>query len=353
MRKIDPIYKELTEAFGISGRESGIRKIFEREIKKYPEYKIEYDNLGSIVAVKKSKKKNAKTIMITGHMDEVGLMVSEILDSGAIKITPIGGLKPEVFLSQLLYIDTGKKLIPGIIGSIPPHIKTDDKISFNDFLLDTGIASKKEVLKQGIKPGQQVLPKTCTILNGDETKVIAKAIDNRWGSGMAIELIRDFKDIELEYNLIIGATVQEEVGLRGAQTITQKLNPDVFIALDASPINDLNNPTSPAKFDEGFLIRAFDPNNIMSYDFLEYFNELAEKNNLKSQVYFGGGGTDAAKAQYAHDGVLSTTIGLPTRYIHSTCGMFSLKDHFSAFDFVRAFLKDITNKKITKLLENR
>lgn len=353
MRKLDPIYKELTEAFGISGRETKIRKIFEREIKKYKCYDIVYDNLGSIMAVKKSKNKNAKTVMLAGHLDEVGLMIQEILDSGAIKVIPIGGLRPEVFVSQVLYIDTGNKLLPGIIGSIPPHIKQDNKMSFSDFLLDTGVSSKKELLKLGVKEGQQVLPKTELILNSDNTKVFAKALDDRWGCGMALELIRDFANVDLEYNLVIGATVQEEVGLRGAQTISQKINPDVFISLESSPVHDLENPSPNAKFDGGFLIRAQDPTNIMPYEFLEYFRTLAYKNKIDHQIYFGTGSTDAAQAQYAHDGVLTTTIGLPTRYIHSTCGMFSLKDHFSAHDFVRALLKDITNKKIKYLIENR
>jgi glutamyl aminopeptidase len=350
--KIDPIYKKLTEAFGISSREEDIKTIVLEEIEKYPNYEIVKDNLGSIFAYKKSKNLNAKTIMIAGHMDEVGLMISDIRPNGAIKVIPIGGLIPEVFISQLLYVHTPSKDIPGIIGSVPPHLSKDQKVSFEDMVLDVGLKNKEEVLKAGIEIGQMVLPKTNFIYSHNQERVIAKAVDNRWGVGMALELVRDCHDKDYEFNLAIGATVQEEIGLRGAGTITYKISPDMFIALDASPLNDLLDPNASGKMDEGFLVRLYDPSNIMRPSLFSYFKEVAKNNEIKHQIYFSKGGTDAAKAQYNKDGVVSTTIGLPARYIHSTVSMFSIHDHMSAHKMIRALLNDITNDKITYLQEN-
>lgn len=350
--KIDNIYQQLMESFGISSREEQVKEIVLDFLKKYPNYEIIKDNLGSVFAYKKSKVKDAKTVMIAGHMDEVGLMISEIRNNGAIKVIPIGGLVPEVFVSQVLYIQTKTKQIPGIIGSIPPHISKNQKVSFEDLVLDTGFMSKTEVLNAGIEIGQMVLPKTPFIYSEGGNRVIAKAVDNRWGVGMALELIRDFHDVDLEFNLAIGATVQEEVGLRGAGTATYKIEPDMFIALDASPLNDINDPNASGKMDEGFLIRLYDPSNIMKPSLFEYFKEVASKNEIKHQIYFSKGGTDAARALITKSGVVATTIGLPARYIHSTAAMFSTIDHFSAHQMMRVLLKDLTNEKITYLKEN-
>lgn len=350
--KLDPIYKKLTDAFGISSQEHFIREIFLEEIEKYKNYEVIRDNLGSVFAYKKSKNKNAKTVMIAAHMDEVGLMIKDIRPNGAIKVIPIGGLIPEVFISQVVYIQTLDKQIPAIIGAVPPHISKDMKVSFDSLIVDTGLNSKEDVLKAGIDIGQMVLPKTSFTLTVDNKKVIAKAVDNRWGCGMALELIRDLNDEEFEFNLAIGATVQEEVGLRGAGTITYKIEPDLFIALDASPLNDISDPNASGKMDEGFLVRLYDPSNIMKPSLFNYIKEVAKKNNIKHQVYFSRGGTDAARALITKTGVVATTIGLPARYIHSTAAMFSIDDHFSAHKMVRQLLKDLTNEQITFLQQN-
>ncbi len=346
--KIDPIYKELMESFGISAYEHNIKKIFEREIKKYPSYEIIQDNLGSIFAYKKSSHKDAKTVMIAAHMDEVGLMISDIRDNGLIKVIPIGGLDPQVYLSQLVYIETNNKHIPGIIGAIPPHISKDQKVTFDVLSIDTGM-NKTQLLEAGVMIGQMVLPKTPFMYNHNQTRVIAKAVDNRWGCGMALELIKDLATKEFPFHLAIGATVQEEVGLRGASTATYKINPDMFIALDASPLNDLNDPNQHGKMDEGFLVRLYDPSNIMRPSLFNYFKELATKHNIKHQIYFSKGGTDAARALLIKEGVVATTIGLPARYIHSTVSMFSIEDHFSAHTMLRTLIYDLTNEQITKL----
>lgn len=350
--KLNPIYKELFETFGISSQEHYVREIFLREIKKYPNYEIVRDNLGSVFAYKKSNNKDAKTVMVAAHMDEVGLMISDIRPNGAIKVIPIGGLVPEVFISQILYIDTKNGQIPALIGSVPPHITKDQKLFFDDIVLDAGFDSKEKVLEAGIEIGQMVLPKTPTIYTHDKKRVIAKAVDNRWGCGMALELIKDLHDQTFEFNLAIGATVQEEVGLRGAGTSTYKIKPDMFIALDASPLNDLSDSLSPVKLDGGFLVRLYDPRNIMKPSLFGYFKDLAKNSKIKHQVYFSRGGTDAARALDSLTGVVATTIGLPARYIHSTAAMFSLQDHFSAHTFLRTLIKDLTNKQIAYLQEN-
>ena len=343
---IDPIYEKLMSAFGISAYENGVFHIMHEEMKKYPNFEIHVDNLGSIFGVKKSKQPNAKTVMFAGHMDEVGLMISDILANGGIKVIPIGGLVPEVFISQQLFAETKKGLVPGIIGSVPPHLSKAQGTDFQDLIFDIGANSKQQVLESGIEVGDMVLPKNQFTYSYDQTKIMSKAVDNRWGCGMALELMRDFNDADLPFNLIVGATVQEEVGLRGAGTAVFKFKPDMFIAMDASPLNDLSDPKASGKMGEGFLIRLYDPRNIMGPKLFKYFKSVAQDENIKHQVYIAKGGTDAARALDSNDGIIATTIGLPARYIHSTIAMFDEKDHEAAFKMARALINHLTNEQI-------
>ena len=222
--------------------------------------------------------------MFAGHLDEVGLMVSEILSNGAIKVIPIGGLVPEVFISQQLFASTKNGLIPGIIGSVPPHLSKAQKVDFQDLVFDIGAESKEAVMAAGLEIGDMVLPKNQFTYSYDKSKVMSKAVDNRWGCGMALEIIRDYNDVDLPFNLIVGATVQEEVGLRGAGTAVHKFRPDMFIAMDASPLNDMLDSKASGKMGEGFLIRLYDPRNIMSPKLFKYFKQIESENDISHQI---------------------------------------------------------------------
>lgn len=345
-------YKELSLIPGISGHESRVRKYMRTEMEKYPNYTIKNDKLGSIFAYKASKNKDAVTVMVAGHMDEVGLMVREIFDNGAIGLLPIGGLSGEVFISQVMYVYTkDDKKVPGIIGAIPPHLKQQNTIDIKSLLLDIGTSSKEETESFGIAIGDMVLFDTPYIETINQKRFISKAIDNRYGCGLALEAMAYFHDIELDFNLAIGATVQEEVGLRGAETATNMFNPKVFIALDASPLNDIRDKNAIGKLGDGFLLRIYDPRNIMLFPLRNYFETLAKQNQIKYQAYVSMGGTDAAKAIDMHEGIISTTIGLPARYIHSSVAMADLDDLDQARKMIIALLNDLTTQKILKLME--
>jgi glutamyl aminopeptidase len=346
-------YKDLMMIPGISSHESRVRAYMKKVMEKHPHLEIIQDKLGSIFAYKKSKNPNAKTVLIAGHMDEVGLMVKSILPNGGIKVLPIGGLSGDVFISQLMYVYTkdGKK-IPGVFGSIPPHLKQSNQTDIDDLVFDTGARSKEEVLKMGINLGDMIIFDTPFEESADGTRFMAKSIDNRYGCALSLELIDEVANIDLPYNLVIGATVQEEVGLRGAETATNLFKPDMFIALDASPVNDLFDKTSMAKLGNGFLLRIIDPRNIMLTGLRSYFENLANRYKIKYQAYVSMGGTDAAKAIDMHEGILATTIGLPARYIHSSVAMAEWSDVEAARNMVLALIHDLTPEIIDSLKES-
>ena len=343
------IYQDLMTLPGVSGNEYLVRNYMKEVISNYSNFEINYDNLGSIFAVKKSKNPNAKTLMIAGHMDEVGFMVSNITSNGHIKLQALGGWMPEVLISQVMnvYTDNGE-IIKGIIGSLPPHLKQTNKAKVTDFLLDIGTESKEETLELGVLPGNMVLFDNQFSFTANKKRVISKAIDNRYGCGLALEVIEEFNDIDLDINLVVGATVQEEVGLRGAVTSVKMFKPDMFIALDASPVNDLEKVEN-ATLGAGFLLRLFDPRNVMHQGLMKYFRLIAKENEIPYQNFTSMGGTDAAAALDQLNGVLSTTIGLPARYIHSTAAMMDLRDLEAAKQMIFNVVRKTTNDEIEKI----
>ncbi|HHW79827.1 MAG TPA: M42 family metallopeptidase [Acholeplasmataceae bacterium] len=345
---INKIYEDVLNIPAVSGNEDLLRKYMKEFIEKYQNFEIKYDNLGSIFGVKKSNNKNAKTVIIAGHMDEVGFMVANITENGHIKLQPLGGFVSDVLISQVLNIYTENDIIPGVVGSLPPHLKQANKTNISDFLLDVGASSKSEAESFGIKPGQMVLFNNQFTHTKNNKRVISKAVDNRFGVGLALETIKHFNDVELEINLVVGATVQEEVGLRGAQTATKMFKPDVFIALDASPVNDLTSNEVPG-LGKGFLMRLFDPRNVMHQGLIKFFRETALENNIKYQDFTSKGGTDAAAALDELSGVLSTTIGLPARYIHSTAAMMDLDDLAAAKEMLFAVINKLDSNVIEKI----
>ena len=352
-------YEDLINLSGIGGHERAVRNYLKNRLVNCSDEIIQ-DRLGSIFGIKYGPE-DGPIVMIAGHMDEVGAMVVGITANGFIKMQPVGSVVPEVFLSQNMRIDIGDgKFIYGVIGATPPHSSrgTSDgnkRLSFDDLLLDIGADSKEHAEELGVRIGQQITPVTNYYITADNKKVVAKAWDNRFGCGMALEIMEAAKGMDLPFTLVAGATVQEEVGLRGAFTSSQMIEPDLFIALDVSPVGDFLDPNHPAAFGklgEGFLVRFYDPRCIMHNGLRLYFNELASKNNIKHQNFLSMGGTDAAAAQYAKHGTLSTTIGLPGRYIHSTATMIHVDDVEAVRAMLLAILKDFNKDVLERIKQN-
>lgn len=346
---IPKIYKDLFTLEATSGFEKPVRDYMVNFMKDYKNFTIEKDHLGSVFAIKKAKDLNAPVVMVAGHMDEVGLMVVGITKYGMLKLQNIGGLNGEVFISQVLNVHTKDGIIKGVIGALPPHLKQSQQTQISDLILDIGAKTKEEALSFGVELGNMVLFDNPFYYTKNKQRVISKAIDNRYGCGLALEALKAFNDIELPYTLVVGATVQEEVGLRGAETAVNKFAPDIFLALDASPVNDMTSSDSLGQLGAGFLLRLYDPRNVMHTGLLDYFVKLAKKHKISYQYFTSKGGTDAAKALDLKDGVLATTIGLPARYIHSTAAMMDIDDLNSAKKMLFRVLKDLTPEKIKNL----
>lgn len=345
------LYEDLFLLPGISGHEDLVRDYVKKHLEKYPDFEIITDNLGSIFGFKKSTNPNAKTVMVGGHMDEVGFIVANIRSNGALILQQVGGINGEVVLSQVLEVHTKNGPIPGIVGAKPPHLRQSQSTNIDDLQLDIGARSYEEALSWGVELGQMITFKNTFSYTYDKSRVISKAVDNRMGVGVSLELIKHFSGKDLDFNLVIGATVQEEVGLRGAQTMAYVAKPDIFIALDSSPINDLLEPHNLGKMGEGAMIRIFDPGIMLPLKVKDYFVDVAKKNNINYQFYSSKGNTDASRVLLANSGVLSTAIVLPTRYIHSNAAMFEINDLLAVRELLTAIINDLDEKKINYLLQ--
>jgi glutamyl aminopeptidase len=344
-------YKDLFDLEGISGYENKVRQYMETEISKYRNFEIVKDKLGSIFAIKRSKNKDALTLMIAGHMDEVGMMVTGITELGMLQVKPIGGLIGEVFVSQVLNVHTKDGVIKGVMGGIPPHMRKEQNTNLSEMLLDIGAQTKEEAISYGVELGNMVLFDNPFTYTKNKDRLISKAIDNRYGCGLALDVVEAFNDVKLPITLVVGATVQEEVGLRGAETSVQLFNPDLFIALDASPVNDALDKQSLAGLGKGFLVRIFDPRNIIHQGLLKFIVKEAKKKDIRYQYFTSMGGTDAAKALDMLSGIPATTIGLPARYIHSTAAMMDLRDLDSARAILFHMIETIDSLTIQKIKE--
>lgn len=350
MNKKYEVYEKLLNMDGISGHERNIKKFVKAELQKYTDNILE-DGIGGVFGILDG---DGPTIMFCGHMDEVGFMVSGITPKGMIKLLPIGGMNPDVYLSQNMHIVINKeKTIKGIIGAMPPHLIKGEKkpLSFDDLLLDIGADSKEEAIKMGVKVGQQIVSENEFYYTEDNKKIVSKAWDDRFGVGMILQLIEEASKRKHNNKLIFGATVQEEVGLRGARVASQMIEPDLFIAIDVSPADDFVSPTPNASLGKGFLIRYYDPSIIMNRDLHDYFEDTAIKNDIPYQEYRAAGGTDAAIAQYAGKGVLSSTIGLPGRYIHTTAAMVHVDDIEAVKQMALAIIDSFDQNMFNKIKE--
>jgi len=350
------LYKDLVNLPGVSGQEKYVREYMRNHLEKLSEEIVE-DNLGSIFGGI-NLDSNGPTVMIAGHMDEVGAIVKEITKNGLIKLLPIGGISAPVAISQHMniVIDDGT-FVPGVIGAKPPHLLRDKSTSqvssFDDFYLDIAADDYDHAKSLGVKIGQQVVFENVYKESKDGKKIFSKAWDNRFGSGMVLDILESIEKEDLKCKLYAGANVQEEVGLRGAVTSSYKIKPDLFLAVDCSPCSDTFEQSEVGgSLGKGFMVRFYDPRALLHQGMKKFIEETAEKNNIKFQYYNSMGGTDAAAVQMSREGVLVATIGMPSRYIHSTTSIIHKDDYEAVKAQILAMLKEIDWQKIKEIKHN-
>lgn len=350
------LFKTLTELPGTSGNEHFVRKFMREELTKYAD-EIVQDGLGSIFGIKRGTS-DGPTILVAGHMDEVGFMVTSITDSGMIRFQTLGGWSPQVLQAQRVQIFTDNGPIDGVISSIPPHLlrgtENRNKVTeIKDLLIDIGADDKNDAIQIGIKPGQQIVPVSSFTPLANPKKIMAKAWDNRYGCGLAIELLKELQGETLPNILYSGATVQEEVGLRGARTSAYMIKPDLYFALDASAANDMTGDKNQfGHIGKGTLLRIYDPTMVTHRGLREFILDTAESNKIPYQYFVSGGGTDAGQVHLANEGIPSAVIGICARYIHSHTSIIHVDDYAAAKELLIKLVRSADRTTVESIKAN-
>lgn len=336
------LLRTLTEASGLSGNEKEVRDIILSEIKDHCT-SVKIDRLGNVIAFKEGKK-NTKKIMITAHMDEVGLIVKDIDSSGLIKFLPVGGVDKRVLVSKTVLI--GKDRIPGVIGAKPIHLQKRDEwanaLSIKELYIDIGAKSKEDAEKY-VNIGDYIAFDSKFTEFGDRL-VKAKALDNRVGCAILIDLIKNVEDISF-YGVF---TVMEEVGLVGAGPAAYEVDPDISIILEGTlcyDIPELDSHLVPTYIGDGPAISLIDRTTVYNNKIRDRIVSIAKKNNIPYQFRKTAmGGNDSGRIHTTRDGSLSATISVPCRNIHSPVSVMSMDDYENTSKLVKAVLYDFNEE---------
>ncbi|RDY71271.1 M42 family metallopeptidase [Halobacillus sp. SY10] len=350
--------KDLTDAKGVPGNEREARDVMKQYIAPYAD-EVFTDNLGSLIAKKVGNKKGP-SVMVAGHLDEVGFMVTRIDDNGYIYFQTVGGWWSQVMLAQRVTIMTRNGDLTGVIGSKPPHILPPEQrkkaVDIKDMFIDIGASSKEEAMEFGVKPGDSVVPYFEFTQMKNEKMLLAKAWDNRIGCAIAIEVLKQLKG-EKHPNIVYGVgTVQEEVGLRGARTSSNVINPDIAFGVDVGIAGDtpgVSDKDASSKMGEGPQIILYDASMISHKGLRDFVTDTADANEIPYQFdSLAGGGTDSGAIHLSHDGVPALSITIATRYIHSHAAMLHRDDFENAVRLIVEVIKGLDADKVQEITFN-
>jgi len=355
------LLQELVDAFGPSGFEREVSAIVAKTMRPLAD-EVMVDKLGSVLFQRRGTSDRPK-ILLAGHVDEVGFIVSGITKEGYLKFNELGGWFSQVLLGQRVLVRTrmGDKLV-GLIAAKPPHLLKQEErskvIDHEQMFIDVGASTEDDVKEMGVRIGDPIVPDSSFTLMRSNKAAAAKAFDDRIGAFIAMDVVRRLREENAKHpNTVIGAaTVQEEVGLRGARTTAHLVEPDVGFALEvdiAGDVPGIKPEEAPSKLGGGPTLMTMDRSMIPNQPLLEFVMKTAEKAKIAYQLsQTAGGGTDAGVIHLDRSGCPSLVIGVPTRHIHSWAGILHLEDVERTIELLVAVVKgldDATVKTFTEI----
>ena len=332
------LIKTLSNMRGISGYEYRINENIKDMVKGLCD-DVQIDTLGNVIAIKKCGKENAKKVLIEAHIDEIGLMVSDIDENGFISLVNVGGIDQRILPSAEVIIH-GKRDIKGVIGAKPPHLLADgeeEKSSkLKDMVVDTGLSLDE--LKGLVSIGDSItLAVCCTELFGDQ--ITGKSLDDR----SVITVLKNIQNVTLPFDVYAVFAAKEEVGGFGAMTATYNINPDIAIAIDVCHGITPDNSKDAYEVGEGCVITV-GPN--IHPKISDKLIKTAKENDIKHQIEVEGGntGTDAWVMQVIGEGIPTGLLSVPLKYMHTTVETISVSDAVAVSDLLTFFLKNLGDK---------
>ena len=335
---MNQILKQLSESTGVSGAENEVRLLLRDLISDHvDEWRV--DTIGNLIALKKGTGESDLRVMVDAHMDEVGMIITGVDNSGAYRFETVGGLHSHALVGQVVKVGTRK--FTGVIGVKPLHLlrrsQFNAKPRIENLRIDIGAKSKDEASRK-VKPGE-----TATFISEYQELgqvAVGKAFDDRAGCAALVNLLQREK---YSFDLVAVFSAQEEVGLRGAYVAAYGLTPDAAFVLECTPAYDLPNErdVSPnVALGEGPAIYVMDSATIQDPRLVSHLMRTAEDNGIPYQIRRpGGGGTNTAAIQRAGPGVPASTVATPARYIHGPASMLNLEDFEHVVNLLDASLR--------------
>ncbi|MFN2269825.1 MAG: M42 family metallopeptidase [Anaerolineae bacterium] len=340
------ILKELSEAIGISGDEGEVRAVVIDAVRAHAD-DVRVDAMGNVLAFKRGTGRDRLRVMLAAHMDEIGLMVVGHDNDGFLKVRAVGGIDPRLLPGALFRV--GPERVPGVIGLKPVHLLKEEEgekvLQIEDLVVDIGAKGKDEAKK--LAPLGTCASFATQFRQMGPSTVSGKAFDDRAGCAVLVELLRGER---FRFDLHAAFTVQEEVGLRGAEVAAYAIEPDCAFALEGTVADDLpkEKDVSPTtQLGKGPAITVMDHSFISDRRLLRLLTSTAEELGIPYQFKQPGiGGTDAGAIHRSRAGVPSVTVAVPSRYIHSPVALLSLEDFDNTVRLMRESLSRLTRRTL-------
>lgn len=330
---------ELAAADGISGFEFSLTDAVTRLMMPYCE-RVEADPMGNVIGAIPGNRPNGGSVMLEAHIDAIGLMVSDVDEDGFLSFVPVGGVDSAVLPGAEVRV-YGREVLYGVIGAKPPHLQTggrDNAADFHDMVIDIGLSGT--AARQKVAVGDMVcFAEKPQQLCGDVLS--GKSFDDRAGLISLLHCLEAVKDAPLPFTLYVVAAVQEEVGLRGAAMVSERLLPDCAFVVDVCHGDTPDaGKESIFKLQSGAVI-SFGPN------IHPYLSSLAKETAQAEQIAVsydadgGDTGTDAWAVQVAGSGIPVLLLSIPLRYMHTTVETLHYDDVCAVGALLAAMLKNL------------
>lgn len=354
MDSIEQLLKELTESHGVPGYESPIRAV----VRKYmqPLGGLSQDKVGSVICEQKGEAA-APRVMLAGHMDEIGFMVKQITKEGFIKFLPLGGWFDQVLLGQRVLIKTSKGDVTGVIGAKPPHMLSAEErqkvVARKDMYIDIGATSETEVQETGVQLGDPIIPRADFQILANGKTYLSKAFDDRVGVALMVSALQVLKDRPHPNTIFATATVMEEVGVRGATTSVEAVQPDVAIILESDIAGDvpgIKPEESSIKLGGGPTVVIYDARMIPNLKLRDLVLESGRQLGINVQLSsIEGGATDGAAIHLFKTGVPTVVLCVPARHIHSHSSIIHRNDYDDAVKLLVDLVSRLDQKQVEEL----
>ena len=354
MDQTEQFLKTVTEAHGVPGYETEVRAVLREHMS--PLGDLTQDKLGSLICRQVG---DGPRVMLAGHMDEIGLIVTHIDDNGFLKFLQLGGWWDQTILSQRVIVKTHQGDVVGVVGAKPPHLISAEErskmVEKKDMYIDVGSTSKAETDAAGVRVGDPVVPDSAFAVMAGGKTYLSKAFDNRVGCAVVVDVLRRFQNESHPNDLYGVQTVMEEVGLRGATTSARAVDPDVAIILEADIAGDvpgIKKEQSSVRLGGGPALSVFDARMIPNTKLRNLVIETAAARGIPLQFSsMPGGATDGGAIHMHGVGVPTVVIGVPSRHIHSHGAIIHRNDYDNAVNLVAALVAKLDATTVAGLTE--